>query len=80
MKKSPHGIESLLRESGDTVPSEVAGAFLDATKAWARLAEKLMFELEKTGLTVMDPKLSDDYREACEDETRRYRELLPTSN
>ena len=80
MKKPPNGIEALLRESGGTVPSEVAGAFLDAAKAWAGLSEKLMFELEKTGLTALDPELADDYRQACEDEMRRYRELAAVAN
>jgi hypothetical protein len=66
----------LIEKEGAHVSSELASAILDSTVEWASLAERLVFELEKTGLIELDPKLGEDYQKACLEEPEKYRSMI----
>lgn len=61
------------RDDEGGVDYESAVTLGGGARAWAMLAEKLVFGLEVSGLGGMDPGLVEDYKRACSDEVEKYK-------
>jgi len=77
MTNPVENFEEMIEKEGQQVSSELTAAILDSVVEWASLAERLVFELEKTGLIGVDPKLAEDYQKACLEEPKKYQAMIP---